>query len=438
MKHRSSSSKISLYFCFSIALLTAAEGSSSDDFLEVDNPKNKVTSIAILEMLSAEIKSNIEQISTWNGRYKLKDKIFLEKIPNYELMSNNEGRLDENHKKDPELSTISGRFYRTQNATVVFFIRMNPKATFSAYEEYGPISFLNLDSNKSFEINPPKKSMHYSVLDASGWRSYNPIFNKDIDLRNFPTKGIPIHGKISSIQDAESKFRYSYLVDPSRFFGVDDTPFYESLERKIRYIKEHGKAPLRIERKKAEKNDLYILTSELRKGESSKEKPFLAISTFSSDVGFNAISNVFLSPDGKKLNETKWEYSREDGIFIPSKFNFIKYQEGTNEILIERLFTLTESQINEEISDDTFSWGMLGINEGDRVRDNILNKEYRYVEGKMIPAVEYDSKFPSYETKNNLTKDNTTKSTNLLFLIVFNLIILLIFGIIFFLRKKKT
>lgn len=439
MKNQFTSTQIFISFCVCFSLLMFTEVGAVGEILEVKIPKNKDNSIAILEMLSAEIKSNVDQIETWSGRYNLTDKIFLDKIPNFELMAKHKGSLEKNVMGNPNQSGISGRYYCTQNALIVFLIRTNPRSTFSAYEEFGPKEYLNLDNGKSFEIDPDFKELHYSVLDASGWRSYNPVINnKEIDLTNFPTMAIPIHGRVASIRDAESKFKYSYLVDPIRFFGLDDVPFYESLESKIKYIKEHGKAPLTIERKTVGNNELYVLTSELRIGDGTKEKPYLAISTFSSDVGFNAISNVYLSPDGKKINETKWEYLSDDGIFLPSKYHFTKYKEGTSNVFIERLFTLSESKINEEIGEDSFTWEALGITEGDRVRDNILDKDFRYDKGKLIPPNEYDSKFANKPRASMDGKDRPTRGGDYVLIIALNLGIIILFGIFYLLRKKRA
>lgn len=77
-----------------------------------------------------------------------------------------------------------------------------------------------------------------------------------------------------------------------------------------------------------------------------------------------------------------WEYEDKNGVFIPSKFIKTISDSGNREF--ERGFDLVESELNHQIDEVTFSYGSLGLGNGDRVVDRLQEKVYVLKDGTPV------------------------------------------------------
>jgi hypothetical protein len=80
-------------------------------------------------------------------------------------------------------------------------------------------------------------------------------------------------------------------------------------------------------------------------------------------------------------------YEKIGDVFVPKTFHRILLN-NEGKCIFDSQSTLTKSIINELISEKTFTYENLGLQNGVRFVDNIKRIEYWYENGKLIPASE--------------------------------------------------
>ena len=108
----------------------------------------------------------------------------------------------------------------------------------------------------------------------------------------------------------------------------------------------------------------------------------------SSEVGFNVISYSVTDPDGKVLEEKSFEYGLFNGIYLPTQKIELNFDYYTGNLKEQSTITFFNEKINEPISKEVFTYKNLGLKDGDKFIDKILDKEYTYQDGKLVEVVE--------------------------------------------------
>ncbi|MHC4402409.1 MAG: hypothetical protein ACYTG0_22315 [Planctomycetota bacterium] len=119
---------------------------------------------------------------------------------------------------------------------------------------------------------------------------------------------------------------------------------------------------------------------------------------FSSAAGFNPLTYELIS-FGRREVEMSWEYRKDGGIYLPSRYEIRRYnranprdnepQDADANLVSHRIFKLRESSLNQPVDSEAFELASLGLEYGDRVADEIERQLQVYDGEKLVPAEEF-------------------------------------------------
>jgi hypothetical protein len=98
----------------------------------------------------------------------------------------------------------------------------------------------------------------------------------------------------------------------------------------------------------------------------------------SSEVGFNVVSYSLTNADGRILKEKTFEYDLFNGVYLPVQKIDLSFDYSTGNLKKQNTITFVNEKVNEPISEETFTYKNLGLQNGDEFIDEIENKKYKY------------------------------------------------------------
>jgi len=349
--------------------------------------RNKDAYVAALRMIEAKLRANYEQIATWSGTYELKDESFQ---PSYPKMPEGPPKLPDAQTK-PGGSGIAvehGNFWMERKVLVRYAVDMKEDRLFTTFEVVGPTTLLNLDTKQTMEAHTlPHRERH--VLTGEHWMKSTPASGpQDVGPSFARGKGTDSATRRAAMEVGPYK-TYSSVVDPRELFCVSGKPFYRVLGVNAEWL-EAGK-PLWMElvERPTQAGVQYTLRQEFRPKSDLKQPASVAEFVFDPAAGYHVISSRSIRPSGMVDEEREWEYTLISGVYIPKRHHLKKYKRDSKELALERDLRLVDAKINEPLDKDVFTWGSLGLQEGDQIRDEIEGKTLRFQHGAPVAAAEY-------------------------------------------------
>jgi len=104
----------------------------------------------------------------------------------------------------------------------------------------------------------------------------------------------------------------------------------------------------------------------------------------SSEAGFNVVSFLTTYNNGKMLENKTWDYGLIDGVYLPIRQIKQGFDYQTGNLTYQNTISFIGQKVNNPISDEVFTYKNLGLKDGDKFIDKILDKEYTYQDEKLI------------------------------------------------------
>ena len=137
----------------------------------------------------------------------------------------------------------------------------------------------------------------------------------------------------------------------------------------------------------------------------------------SSEVGFNVVSYSYADASGKILKEKTFEYDLFNGVYLPVQKIDLSFDYSTGNLKTQRTVTFFNEKVNEPISEDVFTYKNLGLKNGDKFIDEILDREFTYQDGELIPTSSGSSRiFKQVNPTADLNGDSRVDWENLIIL----------------------
>jgi len=111
----------------------------------------------------------------------------------------------------------------------------------------------------------------------------------------------------------------------------------------------------------------------------------------SSKAGFNVVSYTTTNNNGSVFENKTWDYGLFNGVYLPVQTNKLLFDNNTGNLNEQSTVTFIDQKANIPISDEVFTYKNLGLKNGDRFIDKILDKEYTYQDERLV-EVEKKSK----------------------------------------------
>ncbi len=358
-------------------LLTTCSSKSN----EADKPWKPVAEnmyLDILEIIEMQTKANYEKINLWQGKMDI-----VESEDYYGDNAAKRAYIDEKSR-----AASSKHIRRIVISPTAFAVDVVNDKLYSNLEPQVKYRAVDLDMNA-----PPNESIRYSriraIVTPQEYISYEPDHN--FGYSDSILVSARVSGKAAFLEPPEkAKDRLGGDIrDPRMFFDFGkNKKIWETIStrRKVLLtegnIKIAGYPHLNIAEIDADGHTQYQITT-LYRDSHDYVKVKLVVD---SSVGYNAIKQEMID-DGIPRISVKLTYEKIGDVFVPKTFHKILLN-SEGKCIFDSRITLTKSIINKPISEKTFTYKNLGLQNGVRFVDNIKRIEYWYENGKLVPASE--------------------------------------------------
>jgi hypothetical protein len=336
----------------------------------------------ILEIIEMHTKANYEKINLWQGKMDI-----LESEDYYGDSATQEAYIDE---KSP--AAKSKHIRRIVTGTAEFAIdivndklycNLEPQVKYRAVD-------LNLDA-------PVQENIRYSrirsIVTPQEFITYEPDHN--FGYSDSILVSAKISGKAAFLDSPEkAKDRLAGDIrDPRMFFDFGkNEKIWETISTRRKVLSDEGnitiagRPHLSIAEIDADSHKQYKITTLYFASQHDKNDYTKVELVVDSSVGYNAVKmeTIYHGIPRMSVNLT---YEKIGDVFVPKTFHRILLN-NEGKCIFDSQSTLTKSIINELISEKTFTYENLGLQNGVRFVDNIKRIEYWYENGKLIPASE--------------------------------------------------
>ena len=334
----------------------------------------------ILTMISNETQSNYDKIKIWQGKVDATTGIIYEGTEAERVLE----RVFKN--KTDGVGQVPKKVKRLSESTVEFAVNCDRGLFFDKKFYRSPLRYT--DPNRGRVLGTKRIVGSTTTIATPEYRITNAPFIK--------RKDVIITRKAVKEKRAFKESRPTYrkdIFDP-RIEAIDGRAFRGSFLFLIDYIEKHGEfridgQSLRIEERVGGTTTEYRM--EIPSPQKNPGEFVFTTMIFNSDKGFNITLSETRTADGKLYNKVTWEYEAINGVYLPTR-TMTQTFKGENAVLDnERECIYTNLKLNQAIPEETFTYKNLGLQNGDKFIDKILNKEYTYQNEDLI-VVEKKSK----------------------------------------------
>ena len=340
-----------------------SKGNTAGEFGPVDS--NRIPEI--LTMISNQIRSNYERIKTWQSDV------------DFTIHTIYEGPAAER-----VFNTHTDATGKTPNALIEhmegrrqFVVDLEKDFLYTNLNRENPSSYTDFESGRDLGT----KSTPWQKISI-----VTPEYQVDC-MGDTMRDGVVIRRRaVKQVRPKDSTCASDThpVFDPGKCFVVGK-PIWETFPRLLQYMQLHGQVSVDGYALKVEK----CIAGNLMKyriqipGKVSPEDYMFVTMVFSGANGFNIISYEEVAGESRLLLKKSWDYDLVDDVYLPSEIVEQHFgQDG--KVTRDKKSTFKNSQVNHTIAANTFSYKNLGLKNGDRFIDKILDKEYTYQDGELV------------------------------------------------------
>lgn len=324
--------------------------------------------VGVLELLSAQTRTNYERINTWTATYAIHSEQYLS--PAF---------VADFGKRLPAGSTAA----LTQEFEILFKVAIDMNSG-SVYRESDTTKFrlLTTDARKPVHIPGVSPVDNRSIVTSEHYVYFAP---KDPPatysvLPDHPEAQNKRRARRVSTDEAQAK-HHADLMDPRLFFRCSTlSMFWEELDMYVPSIQGKDGAEkqrlagerLRIDEAAHAGSTWYRIRVLITFPDGRVDT---VTSIWSPEAGFNPVSLTFTAKGEDPPRVTKslvWQWKSVDGIFVPAVVSEVWRPAelgGLNSY--KRTAVLKECSLNTPLHPDQFQYAALGLGSGDLIQDEI-------------------------------------------------------------------
>lgn len=358
-----------LFTLCNIAAVNGLENNVESNFQSV--PSDQVSDI--LTMISNTTHANYNRIKTWCGRIDVTADLTREGVAAEKLLANK-----------PSCAGKNAEVVTERRHTIIEFAADCERELFYAKKSrQKPRQYIDAESGEILcERSVPWHNVsigtpEYQIRCLAAKKRGDVVTARKAVKEERPTEeGCSTCGK-------------NYVFDP-RSSSISE-PFWETFPRILQFIEDHGEYSfdghsLRVEKRLDGTITEYRVTLP---GMVSPGQYLFRTMVFSSEKGFNITLLETRRTDGKLFQKGTWDYEVIDNVHLPSRTTTQNFAGESAKLSDQSECIFVNSQLNQTIPGNTFSYKNLGMKEGDKFQNKIENKEYIYREAtKELELVE--------------------------------------------------
>jgi len=333
-------------------------------------PLGREDEISALELISARIQENHTRFHTWSGSYTVEE-VMLVKGATAENLATKLGR---------DVVVEGAKFLKIERGRCEFAVDVRTDALYSSLKVDGPPKMINVYTGYEAEIDLTPTHQR-SILTPEHFLSFNP------DRMHGPLKEFPAYSHGDAAKSGRTAFRTravegkaalnTVVVDPRTF--LFEYPSKDSAGRFAKMLKSGDQQD--IERSQATEFQVFhaeVDGATLFKVSYHSPTPdktdILVERIYSEAAGYNPLEERLSQlPDRALRQRFEWDYVNTDDIYVP-KMHRRQFASLEGPDRFDRTYRLVEAKVNQPIDPSTFTPAQLGLEEGDRLVDQIEQK----------------------------------------------------------------
>lgn len=321
----------------------------------------------VLTMILAEGRNNFERVQTWQGEADFTvDIIYRGVAAEHVFQTKTEGK-----------GNIPQSVRKRKVGNIQFVADFEKGYVYENLYRPNPVQYTEFETGRDLRARSPLPWHTVSVITPEHFTQSAPsVYDGTSIKRRHAVREVPQKGSASIM---------SGVFDPRKCFGARGV-VWETLPRLLQKIDAQGKFSvdeydLEVKERVQGGNIEYRIQIPLK----SSQTDIFATMIFSGACGFNIISYEISAQDGNLFQKSSWEYDLVDGIYLPTKTENQNFDLQTGQLRYHEEFIFRNHQLNQAIPDKTFTHENLGLKDGDKFTDKIMNKKYMYQDKKLIP-----------------------------------------------------
>jgi hypothetical protein len=354
-------------------------------FVHADDPD--LDPAELLSRIAQQYQSNYDALTTWQGRAEIES-----------FSSRSEplnGDLTEEQRHQVFGSDVT--LYH-QHMDVEFLVDLRSDMLFSSYQHAPEVAYV--DEVNGARVSLRRANPHHRVAillsDIVLYVDPGDRYGSDHSLyTGLATR--PGGNRMVRCNSSEYGREFtiaSNIFDPRRLFEHGGWTIAELCRRRSGYHRS-GEFPVAVERTRTATGDVdgFEFSWVYANGETTRmffkqhgDKLLLERDTFSAADG-----------EAEWLEEFSYQLL-EDGVFIPVRFEN-EHRDSQGRTVYRRVVTITESVINEPIDSDAFEITAMGVEDGDRVVDEISDEIWIINDGQLVEPDEYLIEHPMSDSQ---------------------------------------
>ncbi|MDR1477986.1 MAG: hypothetical protein LBJ00_03500 [Planctomycetaceae bacterium] len=406
-----------LFLCLILAVTVCGQPQGKD-FTPVENP------LDVFKMIGNQSKSNYEKIKTWQGEYEIEE-------------TNYSGKIAEDFAKSIE-AVLPPDFCIVQKGMFRFFIDIRKDCLFVDYKQdavsinevSGTPIVLNKKSQKLLKDNYLKHQI--TVINPKEVLT----FEKKELLASFPELG-DRDDRVGRVAFRRIRTPYAVktianFVDPRSFFTFGDNQFWDfclkvsSKERPLYVKSETNESRVYLRRSANGNQNRYQIYLDFV-GRSNLVFEYIVDGSASFNVTFYANGHGSVEKGYVPITKQHCEYSKISDIFLPSVFEYsVGETKYPNVLMLTRKLKLLNAVVNQPVPKELFNIESLGLDDGDRLKDEIKNQLFELVDKEIVPV--------NSVKKNSGNRQGVATVARLIFIVVG--IVLIVIGTVLKVRNK--
>jgi len=321
----------------------------------------------ILELISAQARSNYERIHTWQGEVN---------VIRYTVYEGAEAQRIFKAHTDATGMTPE-KVLESTEAKIQFRADIKAGLLYSRTDQEKPAQYRNFETGKALGT---KSTPGYMISIVTAEFFLHLSSNKSDDDGSAR--------RVAFKEQAPKKCSPCELpsvFDPRTLFGIPEH-IWELFAQILKYIGEHGEYSVDGYTLKVEQcieNDSTTYRVRIPRKPSGQNNIFTTV-TFSSVKGYNPILVEFTDVQGTRVQEATLDYDLIGGIFVPCRTTFQRFVGKDGQAYYEKNATFKNLRINKPIPSSTFTYKNLGLENDDILIDLIAGKEYIYRNDQLI------------------------------------------------------
>jgi hypothetical protein len=367
MKMDMKDSVIKLSVSIVLVLLVSSLALAEEAFRPVEPEKIP----GILMTISNQTKANFEKIHTWQGELETSS-YFIDKgkqaKETFETMTDAAGPCPN------EVVELTG-------SKIIFKCDLDKGLSHSKRSREKPTRYFDPADNRDLGTKSTTTCSSH-IMTNEYQISSNP--NAWMNGKIIERKAI----KEKSDKDCSSGQGLQPAYLPRYLFDIDSQVWHiyphiaETMEEKGEYLVD-GLAP-KVEQRTVSGDVQYRVYNPYRINSFGIDN-FWKIHTFSANSGYNIISlKMITAKDGKLMQQENIEYQKINGVYVPVRRTEDSYDFRDFNLRSHTETAFKNVRINEDIPAETFTYKNLGLKDGDKFIDKILDKEYTYQDQNLI------------------------------------------------------